>query len=149
MKVAILMGSASDKEKMRPAGETLEKFGIEVDEQVLSAHRNAEAVTSLAGSARENGYCAFICAAGMAAHLAGVVAAHTTLPVVGVPMSGGALNGVDALYSTVQMPKGVPVATVAIDGALNAALLVVQILAVADEGLAKAFADDRKERFGS
>jgi 5-(carboxyamino)imidazole ribonucleotide mutase len=148
MKVAVLMGSASDKEKMRPAGETLQKFGIEVDERVLSAHRNAEAVTSLATSARDDGYSAFICAAGMAAHLAGVVAAHTTLPVVGVPMSGGALNGVDALYSTVQMPKGVPVATVAIDGALNAALLVVQILAVADEGLAKAFADDRRERFG-
>ena len=148
-KVAILMGSASDKEKMRPAGETLEAFGIEVDERVLSAHRNAEKVTALASGARENGYSAFICAAGMAAHLAGVVAAHTTLPVVGVPMSGGALNGVDALYSTVQMPKGVPVATVAIDGALNAALLVVQILAVGDEGFAKAFADDRKERFGS
>jgi 5-(carboxyamino)imidazole ribonucleotide mutase len=147
MKVAILMGSASDKEKMRPAGETLESFGIEVDERVLSAHRNAEQVTTLATSARENGYSAFICAAGMAAHLAGVVAAHTTLPVVGVPMSGGALNGVDALYSTVQMPKGVPVATVAIDGAMNAALLVVQILAVADDVLAKAFADDRKERF--
>jgi 5-(carboxyamino)imidazole ribonucleotide mutase len=147
MKVAILMGSASDEEKMRPAGETLEKFGIEVDERVLSAHRNAEQVTALASRARDDGYSAFICAAGMAAHLAGVVAAHTTLPVVGVPMSGGALNGVDALYSTVQMPKGVPVATVAIDGALNAALLVVQILAVADEGLAKAFADDRKERF--
>ena len=149
MKVAILMGSASDKEKMRPAGETLEKFGIEVDERVLSAHRNAEKVTALASRARENGYSAFICAAGMAAHLAGVVAAHTTLPVIGVPMSGGALNGVDALYSTVQMPKGVPVATVAIDGAMNAALLVVQILAVADEGLAKAFAEDRRERFGS
>ena len=149
MKVAILMGSASDKEKMRPAGETLEAFGIEVDERVLSAHRNAEKVRALASTARENGYSAFICAAGMAAHLAGVVAAHTTLPVVGVPMSGGALNGVDALYSTVQMPKGVPVATVAIDGAMNAALLVVQILAVADEGMAKAFAEDRRERFGS
>jgi 5-(carboxyamino)imidazole ribonucleotide mutase len=148
-KVAILMGSASDKEKMRPAGETLEAFGIEVDERVLSAHRNAEKVTALASGARENGYSAFICAAGMAAHLAGVVAAHTTLPVVGVPMSGGALNGVDALYSTVQMPKGVPVATVAIDGAMNAALLVVQMLAIADEGFAKAFADDRKERFDS
>ena len=147
MKVAILMGSASDKEKMRPAGETLAAFGIEVDERVLSAHRNAEAVTTLAGSARENGYSAFICAAGMAAHLAGVVAAHTTLPVVGVPMSSGALNGVDALYSTVQMPKGVPVATVAIDGALNAALLVVQILAVGDEALAKAFEADRERRF--
>jgi 5-(carboxyamino)imidazole ribonucleotide mutase len=148
MKVAILMGSASDKEKMRPAGETLETFGIEVDERVLSAHRNPEQVTSLASSARENGYVAFICGAGMAAHLAGVVAAHTTLPVVGVPCSGGALNGVDALYSTVQMPKGVPVATVAIDGALNAALLVVEMLAIHDEGLAKALAEDRRERAG-
>jgi 5-(carboxyamino)imidazole ribonucleotide mutase len=148
MKVAILMGSASDKEKMRPAGETLQRFGIEVDERVLSAHRNPEQVTSLASSARENGYVAFICGAGMAAHLAGVVAAHTTLPVVGVPCSGGALNGVDALYSTVQMPKGIPVATVAIDGALNAALLVVEMLAITDEGLQKALAEDRRERAG-
>jgi 5-(carboxyamino)imidazole ribonucleotide mutase len=148
MKVAILMGSASDKEKMRPAGETLERFGIEVDERVLSAHRNPEQVTSLASSARENGYVAFVCGAGMAAHLAGVVAAHTTLPVVGVPCSGGALNGVDALYSTVQMPKGIPVATVAIDGALNAALLVVEMLAITDEGLQKALAEDRRERAG-
>lgn len=148
MKVAILMGSASDKEKMRPAGETLEKFGIEVDERVLSAHRNPEQVTALASSARDEGYVAFICGAGMAAHLAGVVAAHTTLPVVGVPCSGGALNGVDALYSTVQMPKGIPVATVAIDGALNAALLVVEMLAISDEGLQKALAEDRRERAG-
>ena len=148
MKVGILMGSASDKEKMRPAGETLAKFGIEVDERVLSAHRNPEQVTALASSARDEGYVAFICGAGMAAHLAGVVAAHTTLPVVGVPCSGGALNGVDALYSTVQMPKGIPVATVAIDGALNAALLVVEMLAISDEGLAKALADDRRERAG-
>ena len=148
MKVAILMGSASDKEKMRPAGETLAKFGIEVDERVLSAHRNPEQVTALASSARDEGYVAFICGAGMAAHLAGVVAAHTTLPVVGVPCSGGALNGVDALYSTVQMPKGIPVATVAIDGALNAALLVVEMLAINDEGLAKALGEDRRERAG-
>ncbi len=148
MKVAILMGSASDKDKMRPAGETLEKFGIEVDERVLSAHRNPEQVTALASSARDQGYVAFICGAGMAAHLAGVVAANTTLPVVGVPCSGGALNGVDALYSTVQMPKGIPVATVAIDGALNAALLVVEMLAISDDGLAKALADDRRERAG-
>jgi 5-(carboxyamino)imidazole ribonucleotide mutase len=149
VKVGILMGSASDKEKMRPAGETLAKFGIEVDERVLSAHRNPEQVTSLASSARDEGYVAFICGAGMAAHLAGVVAAHTTLPVVGVPCSGGALNGVDALYSTVQMPKGIPVATVAIDGALNAALLVVEMLAITDEGLQKALADDRRERAGA
>ena len=148
MKVGILMGSASDKEKMRPAGETLAKFGIEVDERVLSAHRNPEQVTALASSARDEGYVAFICGAGMAAHLAGVVAAHTTLPVVGVPCSGGALNGVDALYSTVQMPKGIPVATVAIDGALNAALLVVEMLAISDEGLQKALAEDRRERAG-
>ena len=148
MKVGILMGSASDKEKMRPAGETLAKFGIEVDERVLSAHRNPEQVTALASSARDEGYVAFICGAGMAAHLAGVVAAHTTLPVVGVPCSGGALNGVDALYSTVQMPKGIPVATVAIDGALNAALLVVEMLAISDGGLQKALAEDRKERAG-
>jgi 5-(carboxyamino)imidazole ribonucleotide mutase len=133
---------------MRPAGETLQRFGIEVDERVLSAHRNPEQVTSLASSARENGYVAFICGAGMAAHLAGVVAAHTTLPVVGVPCSGGALDGVDALYSTVQMPKGIPVATVAIDGALNAALLVVEMLAITDEGLQKALAEDRRERAG-
>jgi 5-(carboxyamino)imidazole ribonucleotide mutase len=148
VKVGILMGSASDKEKMRPAGETLAKFGIEVDERVLSAHRNPEQVTALASSARDEGYVAFICGAGMAAHLAGVVAAHTTLPVVGVPCSGGALNGVDALYSTVQMPKGIPVATVAIDGALNAALLVVEMLAISDQGLQKALAEDRRERAG-
>jgi 5-(carboxyamino)imidazole ribonucleotide mutase len=149
VKVAILMGSASDKEKMRPAGETLAKFGIEVDERVLSAHRNPEQVTALASSARDDGYVAFICGAGWAAHLAGVVAAHTTLPVVGVPISGSALNGVDALYSTVQMPKGIPVATVAIDGALNAALLVVEMLAISDDGLAEALAEDRRERAGS
>ena len=94
-------------------------------------------MATLAREARDNGYVAFICGAGMAAHLAGAVAAHTTLPVVGVPLSGGALNGVDALYATVQMPRGIPVATVAIDGALNAALLVVQMLAISDAGLAK------------
>src|SRR6478736_2134736 len=107
------MGSANDKDKMRPAVETLERFGVEADEQVLSAHRTPAKVVELASTARENGYAAFICGAGMAAHLAGVVAAHTTLPVIGVPISGGALNGVDALYSTVQMPKGIPVAAVA------------------------------------
>lgn len=140
------MGSASDAAKMAPAGETLRRFGLEVDERVLSAHRNPDRVVELAGGAREAGYAAFICGAGLAAHLAGAVAAHTTLPVVGVPLSGGALNGVDALYATVQMPKGVPVATVAIDGALNAALLVVEMLAISDERLAGALADDRRER---
>jgi 5-(carboxyamino)imidazole ribonucleotide mutase len=145
MKVAVLMGSASDKDKMRPAVETLERFGLEADERVLSAHRNPTQVVELVSSARENGYAAFICGAGMAAHLAGVVAAHTTLPVVGVPMSGGALNGVDALYSTVQMPKGIPVATVAIDGSMNAALLVVEMLAITDDDLAKKLAEHRAE----
>ena len=146
MRVAVLMGSTSDTAKMAPAVETLRRFGIEVDERVLSAHRTPDAVVELAKGAREAGYVAFICGAGMAAHLAGAVAAHTTLPVVGVPLSGGALNGVDALYATVQMPKGVPVATVAIDGALNAALLVVQMLAIGDDRLAAALADDRRQR---
>ena len=149
MKVGVLMGSASDMDKMRPAEETLTKFGIEADVRVLSAHRNPAQVVELVSSARESGYVAFICGAGMAAHLAGVVAAHTTLPVVGVPMSGGALNGVDALYSTVQMPKGIPVATVAIDGSMNAALLVVEMLAISDEGLAAKLADHRKEIAGA
>lgn len=136
MKVAVLMGSANDAEKMQPAVDTLADFGIEADVRVLSAHRNPTKVADLASSARENGYVAFICGAGMAAHLAGAVAAQTTLPVVGVPLSGGALDGVDALYSTVQMPKGIPVATVAINGSMNAALLVVEMLSICDEELA-------------
>ena len=148
MKVAVLMGSPNDREKMAPAVKTLEEFGLEPDEQVLSAHRTPDAVVAMAREARDNGYVAFICGAGMAAHLAGAVAAHTTLPVVGVPLSGGALNGVDALYATVQMPKGIPVATVAIDGALNAALLVVEMLAVSDEGLAKRLDDYRAQWVG-
>src|SRR3954452_12221070 len=139
------MGSPNDRDKMAPAVKTLTEFGLEPDERVLSAHRTLQAVVELARSARENGYVAFICGAGMAAHLAGAVAAHTTLPVVGVPLSGGALNGVDALYATVQMPKGIPVATVAIDGAQNAALLVVEMLAISDEGLAKRLADFRAQ----
>jgi 5-(carboxyamino)imidazole ribonucleotide mutase len=148
MKVAVLMGSPNDMDKMKPAAETLERFGIEADVRVLSAHRNPAEVTALASSAREQGYVAFICGAGMAAHLAGVVAAHTTLPVVGVPLSGGALNGVDALYSTVQMPKGIPVATVAVDGSMNAALLVVEMLAISDTSLAAKLAEHRLEIAG-
>ena len=146
MKVGILMGSPNDREKMQPAADTLEQFGVETDVRVISAHRTPLAVAEFASSARDNGYVAIIAAAGMAAHLAGTVAAHTTLPVVGVPISSGALNGVDALYSTVQMPKGIPVATVAIDGAVNAALLVVEMLAITDQGLAAKLADDRRER---
>jgi len=146
MKVAVLMGSPNDRDKMQPAVDTLEAFGLEADVRVLSAHRNPAQVTALATSARAEGYVAFICGAGMAAHLGGGVAAHTTLPVVGVPLSGGAINGVDALYSTVQMPKGIPVATVAIDGSMNAALLVVEMLAISDESLAAALASDREKR---
>lgn len=148
MKVAVLMGSESDREKMAPASETLERFGLEADVRVLSAHRTPSKVAELAGSARENGYVAFICGAGMAAHLAGAVAAQTTLPVVGVPLSGGGLDGVDALYSTVMMPKGIPVATVAINGSMNAALLVVQMLAISDAGLAERLAEHRREMAG-
>ena len=143
MKVAVLMGSPRDKDKMAPAVEMLAHFGIEPDERVLSAHRTPGAVAEFARSARDNGYVAVICGAGMAAHLAGVVAAHTTLPVIGVPLSGGALNGTDALYATVQMPRGVPVATVAIDGSANAAILVAEMLAVSDEAMAKRLDDFR------
>ena len=131
------MGSTSDESKMGKAKETLEEFGIEYEWKVLSAHRNPDKVVNLVSTARENGFVAFICGAGMAAHLAGVVAAHTTLPVVGVPLSGGALNGQDALYATVQMPKGVPVATVAIDGSQTAALLVLQMIGITNTDIAE------------
>jgi phosphoribosylaminoimidazole carboxylase PurE protein len=147
-KVAILMGSPNDRDKMQPAADILERFGVEADVRVNSAHRTPAKVVELASTAREHGYSAFICGAGMAAHLAGVVAAHTTLPVVGVPISSGALNGVDALYSTVQMPPGIPVATVAIDGARNAGLLVITMLAMTDEGMARQLADYRVEIAG-
>lgn len=145
-KVAIIMGSPNDASKMEPAAETLVGFGIEADVRVMSAHRTPAKVSDFVGGARSAGYAAVIAGAGMAAHLAGAAAAHTTLPVVGVPLSGGALNGVDALYATVQMPKGIPVATVAVDGAINAALLVVQMLAIADEELAAKLDDDRQAR---
>lgn len=136
MKVAVLMGSESDRARMAPAAATLAELGIEADERVMSAHRTPAAVAAFAAGARQEGFGAVICGAGMAAHLAGAVAANTTLPVIGVPLSGGALNGVDALYATVQMPRGVPVATVAIDGAMNAGLLAAQILALGDADLA-------------
>ncbi|MDQ1375711.1 MAG: 5-(carboxyamino)imidazole ribonucleotide mutase [Actinomycetota bacterium] len=140
-RVAVLMGSANDKEKVEPAAEILRRFGVEVVVEVISAHRNPSSVTAFAAKARENGYGAVICAAGMAAALPGAVAAHTTLPVIGLPLSGSALNGVDALYSAVQMPPGVPVACVAIDGAKNAGILAAQILAVDDEELAEKLAE--------
>jgi 5-(carboxyamino)imidazole ribonucleotide mutase len=145
-KVAIIMGSPNDRPKMEPAAETLAGFGIEADVQVMSAHRTPAKVAEFVGNARDNGYAAIIAGAGMAAHLAGAAAAHTTLPVIGVPLSGGALNGVDALYATVQMPKGIPVATVAVDGSINAALLVVQMLAISDDDLAEKLTADREAR---
>lgn len=136
MKVAILMGSPNDAPKMEGAAEMLERFGVEHVTEVMSAHRTPAAVASFASGARDAGFAAVICGAGMAAHLAGVVAAHTTLPVIGVPLSGGLADGLDSLLSTVQMPKGIPVATVAVNGSANAAVLVVEILAITDAQLA-------------
>ncbi|HEY1633181.1 MAG TPA: 5-(carboxyamino)imidazole ribonucleotide mutase [Acidimicrobiales bacterium] len=143
MRVAVLMGSPSDRERMTPATQMLERFGVEADERVLSAHRSPDELAAFARTAREEGFVAMICGAGLAAHLAGAVAAHTTLPVIGVPLSGGPLSGQDALYSTVQMPRGIPVATVSIDGAANAAILAVEMLAVTDEKLARQLAEFR------
>lgn len=142
-KVAILMGSANDADKMMPAREQLERFGVEHEVWAMSAHRTPQAVQEFVRSARANGFGVIIAAAGMAAHLAGACAAHTTLPVIGVPLSGGALDGIDSLYSTVQMPPGMPVATVAVNGAGNAALLAVQILAVTDDDLEARLAEHR------
>ena len=134
------MGSASDKEKMKGAVDILEEFGVEVTEHVMSAHRTPERVQAFTQGSRDGGYGVLIAGAGMAAHLAGAVAANTTLPVIGVPLSGSALNGVDSLYSTVMMPRGMPVATVAIDNSANAGLLAIEILAVSDDDLAKKLA---------
>lgn len=130
-KVAIVMGSTSDAEVMSTAEDLLKFFGIEFKVLVTSAHRTPEQTSEFAKTAEENGYSAIIAGAGMAAHLPGVIAAYTTLPVIGVPLGGSALNGVDALYSIVQMPKGVPVATMAIGkaGAGNAAVFVAEMLA--------------------
>eukprot|EP00240_Pyramimonas_obovata_P014037 CAMPEP_0118921024 /NCGR_PEP_ID=MMETSP1169-20130426/422_1 /TAXON_ID=36882 /ORGANISM="Pyramimonas obovata, Strain CCMP722" /LENGTH=201 /DNA_ID=CAMNT_0006861671 /DNA_START=122 /DNA_END=727 /DNA_ORIENTATION=- len=144
-KVGVLMGSPNDLPKMKGAVDMLRTFGLEPDVKVLSAHRQPHDVAQMALGARANGYAAFICGAGMAAHLAGVVSAHTTLPVVGVPLSGGALNGVDALYATVQMPKGIPVATVAIDGSANAAILVAQMLSITNAAIAVKIEELREE----
>ena len=142
-KVAIIMGSDSDLPVVTPAVETLKEFDIETEVRVLSAHRTPEQLRLFASSARENGFGVMIAAAGKAAHLAGAVAANTTLPVIGIPVKASTLDGLDALLSTVQMPAGIPVATVAIDGAKNAALLALQILAVSDESLAKKLDEQR------
>lgn len=135
MKVGVVMGSVSDLEVMKGAFEMLDRFGIEYEKKVLSAHRTPAALEAWLKDARQRGFAAFIAAAGGAAHLAGVVAANTALPVIGVPIMSKALRGMDSLLSTVQMPSGIPVATVAIDGSKNAALLAIEIMAVTDDSL--------------
>ena len=135
-KVAVIMGSDSDWPVVKAACQQLKEFGIPFEAHILSAHRTPAQAAEFAKGARANGFGALICAAGMAAHLAGAIAANTTLPVIGIPMKGGAMDGLDALLATVQMPSGIPVATVAINGAKNAAVLAAQILAVSDERLA-------------
>ena len=145
MKVAILMGSPRDGDKMAGASEMLERFDVPHEVLVMSAHRTPEQVAELASSARDNGYGVSICGAGMAAHLAGAVSAHTTLPVIGVPLSGGVSGGMDALLSTVQMPRGIPVATVAVDGSANAAVLAIEILSLNNPDLIERFKTFRDE----
>lgn len=135
-KIAILMGSASDLPVGKKALAVLEEYGIPYELLVCSAHRSPDKAADYARNARQNGCAALICIAGLAAHLAGAVAAHTTLPVIGVPVASGGLGGMDALLSTVQMPTGVPVATVAVGGGANAALLCLQMLAISDSELA-------------
>ena len=134
-KVAVIMGSDSDFPVVSPAIRRLKQFGIPVEARVMSAHRTPEAAAEFSKNAEKDGFGVIIAAAGKAAHLAGVLAAHTTLPVIGIPVKSSFMDGLDSLLSTVQMPTGIPVATVAIDGAANAALLAIQILAVSDEGL--------------
>jgi 5-(carboxyamino)imidazole ribonucleotide mutase len=143
-KVLIVMGSDSDYPVMEPCFSQLKQLGLKFDAVVCSAHRTPEAAARLAKEARVNGYGVIIAAAGLAAHLPGVLAAYTTLPVIGVPVGGGPLAGQDALYAIVQMPAGIPVATVAINGAANAAILAAQIFAVTDTALAEKLADTKK-----
>ena len=145
-KVAILMGSDSDFGVMSKAVSVLKEFDIPVEVHVYSAHRTPEKVAEFASNAKDNGFGVIIAGAGMAAALAGVVAGHTTLPVIGVPLKSNALEGVDALLSTVMMPSGIPVATVAIDGSKNAAYLAAQILAISDEELATKVLENRQKQ---
>ena len=135
-KVAVIMGSDSDWSVVKGACAQLEALDIPFEAHILSAHRTPAAAAEFARGARANGFGVIICAAGMAAHLAGAFAANTTLPVIGIPMKGGAMDGLDALLATIQMPSGIPVATVALNGAKNAAILAAQILAVEDAALA-------------
>ena len=141
--VGILMGSDSDWPVMEQAANTLEEFGVPCEARVLSAHRAPDLVREYASSASSRGLKVIIAGAGGAAHLAGVLAAHTTLPVIGVPIESKSLKGLDSLLATVQMPKGVPVATVAIDNAVNAAILAIQCLALSDQRLARALVDHK------
>ena len=143
-KIAIIMGSDSDLPVVQKAVDTLASFSVPYEVHVFSAHRTPAEAAAFTKSARERGFGAIIAAAGMAAHLAGAVAANTTLPVVGIPVASGGLGGMDALLATVQMPTGIPVATVAVNGAANAALLCIQMLALEDASLAKALDDKRK-----
>lgn len=143
-KIAIIMGSDSDLPIVEKAMKMLDQFEVPYEAHVYSAHRTPEQAREFAVNAKANGFGAIIAAAGMAAHLAGAFAANTTLPVVGIPVSSGSLNGVDALYSTVQMPTGIPVATVAVNGAANAALLCVEMLAISDDVLAEKLEAYRK-----
>lgn len=142
-KVAVIMGSDSDLPVVGKAIDTLKSFGVECEAHVYSAHRTPKEAAEFAATARDKGFGAIIAAAGKAAHLAGALAAQTTLPVIGIPVKSSTLDGLDALLSTVQMPAGIPVATVAIDGAVNAALLAIEILAVEDAELQKKLADKR------
>jgi len=144
-KIAIIMGSDSDLPVVSKAMDTLKEFGVPFEVHVFSAHRTPVEAREFSLSARENGFGAIIAAAGKAAHLAGAIAANTTLPVIGIPVKSSTLDGLDALLSTVQMPGGIPVATVAIDGAQNAALLAIQILAVEDKALADKLDSARAE----
>lgn len=144
-KVAVIMGSDSDLPVVEKAINTLKEYGVPCEVHVYSAHRTPEPAREFAMTAREKGFGAIIAAAGKAAHLAGAMAANSTLPVIGIPVRASNLDGVDALLSTVQMPSGLPVATVAIDGAANAALLAIQILAVSDPELAEKLDEARRE----
>lgn len=142
-KVAVIMGSNSDFPVVKSALTELKKYGVEFECRVMSAHRTPVEAAEFADKAKENGFGVIICAAGMAAHLAGVIAGHTTLPVIGIPMKSAVLEGMDALLATVMMPPGVPVATVGINGAKNAGILAVQMLAISDEELAQKLADEK------
>lgn len=144
-KVAVIMGSDSDLPVVSKAMDTLKEYGVPFEVHVYSAHRTPVEAKAFSESARENGFGVIIAAAGKAAHLAGAIAANTTLPVIGIPVKSSTLDGLDALLSTVQMPSGIPVATVAIDGAANAALLAIEILSVSDEGLAEKLKQARKK----